>query len=128
MLTAAELASMRAAQVAAMNDTCTLRTWTPTVDAFGSEVEGWTDRTGVRCGLDVSSTRQKERRRSDGTISISTATLRLSLADGVTVGAKDAVLITHRHGEALATPLRYQVDGAPEVGPTGVVVRLVEVE
>ena len=47
MLTAADLATMRTVQAGAMLDTCTLRVWAPTVDAWGSEVAGWTQRTGV---------------------------------------------------------------------------------
>lgn len=127
MLTAADLATMRTVQASAMLDTCTLRVWAPTVDAWGSEIAGWTQRTGVPCGLDVTGTRQKERRRADGTISISQATLRLALADGTTLTAKDSVVITHRHGEALNPPLTFGIDGPVERGPTAIVVRLVEV-
>lgn len=124
---AAELAAMRAVQDGAMMDTCTLRTWAPVVDAFGSETPGWTLRTGVACGLDVTGTRQKERRRADGTISTAQAVLRLALADGAALTAKDSVMITHRNGEALAPALVFGIDGPVERGPTGVVVRLVEV-
>jgi hypothetical protein len=127
MLTATELAAMRSVQNSAMQDTCTLRVWAPTLDPWGSQVEGWTLRTGVPCGLDVTGARQKERRRADGVISISQAVLRLALADGATLTAKDSVVITHRHGEALTPPLTFGVDGAVERGPTAIVVRLVEV-
>lgn len=127
MLTAADLTAMRTVQTAAMQDTCTLRVWTPTIDAWGSEVPGWTQRAGVPCGLDVTGARQKERRRADGTISISQAVLRLALADGETLTAKDSVVITHRHGEALNPPLTFGIDGPVERGPTAIVVRLVEV-
>ena len=126
-LSPADLAAMRAAQAETMQDTCTLRIWTPTVDAWGSEIAGWTQRAGVPCGLDVTGGRQKERRRADGTISISQAVLRLSLADGEALTAKDSVVITHRHGEALNPPLTFGIDGPIERGPTAVVVRLVEV-
>lgn len=118
---------MRAVQAAAMMDTCTLRTWAPTTDAFGSEVPGWVERTGIPCGLDGTGTRQKERRRADGTISVAQASLRLALADGATLTAKDSVTITHRNGEALNPALTFGIDGPVERGPTGVVVRLVEV-
>lgn len=124
---AAELAAMRDVQHGAMMDTCTLRTWTPTIDAFGSETPGWTVRTGVACGLDVTGTRQKERRRADGVIAVSQASLRLALADGEVLTSKDSIVITHRNGEALNPVLTFGVDGPVERGPTGVVVRLVEV-
>ena len=128
MLTAADLAGMRATQIAAMGDTCTLRTWTPTVDDYGTEIEGWTDTAGVACGLDVSAgTGAAERRRQDGTIYSISATLRLSLADGAALTAKDAVTITHRNGELLSPALTYGVDGPIQRGPTGIVVSLVEV-
>ncbi len=128
MLTAAELAGMRATQTAAMGDTCTLRTWTPTVDGYGTEIEGWTERTGVACGLDVTGgIAARENRRADGTISTVSATLRLSLADGESLTAKDGVVITHRNGEALDPVLTFGVDGYPQRGPTGIVVKLVEV-
>lgn len=128
MITAAELATMRATQNSAMDDTCTLRTWAPTIDGYGDEIEAWTSRTGVACGLDVTGgAGQKEARRADGTVATVTAVLRLALADGTPLTAKDSVIVTHRHGEALSPTLTYGIDGPVERGPTGVVVRLVEV-
>ncbi len=128
MLTAADLAGMRATQIAAMGDTCTLRRWTPTVDGYGTEIEGWTDTAGVACGLDVSGgIAARENRRPDGTIATIAATLRLSLDDGESLTAKDSVIVTHRHGEALSPTLSYGIDGYPQRGPTGIVVKLVEV-
>ena len=128
MLTAADLAGMRATQAAAMQDTCTLRKWTPTVDDYGTEIEGWTQTAGVACGLDVSGgIAQRETRRPDGTIATIAATLRLSLDDGESLTAKDSVIVTHRHGEALSPTLSYGIDGYPQRGPTGIVLKLVEV-
>lgn len=126
MLTAADLAFMRATQIEAMGDTCTLRVWTPTIDAYGTEVEGWTDTTGVACGLDVTPGGQ-ERRRQDGTIYTVAAKLRLSLDDGAALTAKDGITVTHRNGEALSPALAYGIDGQIQRGPTGIVVSLVEV-
>jgi hypothetical protein len=125
---AAELTAMRSVQNVAMMDTCTVRTWTPAVDDYGTEIAGYTDVAGVACGLDVTGTRQKEQRRADGTIAILAAVLRLSIDDGVGLTAKDRVTVTHRHGEALNPVLVYGIDGAVERGPTGIVVRLVEVQ
>ncbi len=128
MLTAADLAFMRATQIEAMGDTCTLRVWTPTVDDYGTEIEGWTDAAGVACGLDVTpGVGTKERRRQDGTIYTVAATLRLSLDDGAALTAKDGVVVTHRNGEALSPVLAYGIDGPIQRGPTGIVVSLVEV-
>jgi len=126
--TAADLAAMRTVQDAAMMDTCTLRVWTPTVDDYGTEIAGYSDTADVACGLDVTGTRQKESRRPDGTIAQIAAVLRLALDDGAGLTAKDRITVTHRNGEALATALSYGIDGTVERGPTGVVVRLVEVQ
>jgi hypothetical protein len=127
MLAAAQLARMRTVQGAAMMDRCTLRTWAPVVDGWGSEVEGWTVREGVACGLDVRGSRQKERRRADGTIVMSQAVLRLSIEDGEGLTGKDGVVVTHRNGELLTPALVFGIDGPVERGATGVTVRLVEV-
>lgn len=128
MLTAADLAGMRLTQIAAMGDTCTLRRWNPTVDDYGTEIEGWTETAGVACGLDVTGgIAARENRRADGTISTTGATLRLSLADGESLTAKDGVIITHRNGEALSPTLTFGIDGYPQRGPTGIVLKLVEV-
>jgi hypothetical protein len=129
MLTAADLAGMRATQIAAMGDTCTLHKWAPTVDNYGTEVPGYTDTTGVDCGLDVSGggTGGGERRRLDGTIVVINATLRLSLEDGAGLTEEDRITVTHRHGEALTPALAYGIDGQPQRGPTGYVLQLVEV-
>ena len=128
MLTAADLAGMRATQIEAMGDTCTLRKWAPTVDNYGTEVPAYTDTTDVECGLDVTGgTGSNERRRPDGTITTIGAALRLSLEDGVGLTEEDRITVTHRHGELLSPALAYGIDGQPQRGPTGYVLRLVEV-
>ena len=128
MLTAGELASMRTVQNVAMMDTCTLRIQSSTQDAYGSEVKTWTERTGVSCGLDVTGgIAAREQRRPDGTITTIGATLRLSLADGQGLTEEDSITVTHRHNELLVPPLPYTIDGYPQRGPTGYMLRLVEV-
>jgi len=128
MLTAADLAGMRATQIAAMGDTCTVHKWAPTVDNYGTEIPAYTDTTGVACGLDVTGGMgSSEQRRPDGTITTISAALRLSLDDGAGLTEEDRVTVTHRHGELLTPALAYGIDGQPQRGPTGYVVRLVEV-
>jgi hypothetical protein len=129
MLTAGELATMRTTQTAAMMDTCTLRVWTPTVDAYGTEIAGWVDTANVACGYDASggSIAAREQRRADGTITTISGALRLSLVAGAALTEEDRVTITHRNGEALSPTLTYGIDGIPQRGPTGYVLRLVEV-
>mgnify|MGYP000853843112 CR=1 FL=1 len=126
MLTAADLAGMRITQNAAMQDTCTVRKWAPTVDNYGTQVPAYTDTTGVACGLDVTPG-GSERRRQDGTITTISATLRLSLTDGAGLTELDRITVTHRCGELLAPALAYGIDGQPQRGPTGYVLQLVEV-
>lgn len=128
--TADELTRMRSVQVDAMMDTCTLRIWTPTLDDYGTEIAGWTDTANIACGWDVSGgggNGGNERRRLDGTITTIAATLRLSLPDGEGLTEEDKVTVTHRNGELLAPVMAYGIDGYPQRGPTGYVLRLVEV-
>jgi len=123
-----DLERMRSTQFSAMMDLCTVRSWSPTIDSLGSEVEGWTLRTNVPCGLDVSSNVQSEQRREVGTAVTIAATLRLSIEDGQGLSAKDSIIVTHRNGELLTPQLSYGLDGPPKRGPTGVVVSLVRVD
>ena len=126
--TAAELQAMRSTQAGAMMDTCTLRVRSVTQDDYGEEVETFADRAGVPCGLDVTGgTAAQETRREAGTITTIAAALRLSLTDGAGLTEEDRVTVTHRNGEALTPPLAYTIDGYPQRGPTGYVLRLVEV-
>lgn len=108
-----------------MMDTCTLHVWTPTGDGYGTEISGWTDTTGIACGLDVTAG-GSERKRADGTISVIAATLRLPVGYD-DIATEDTVTVTKRNGETLSPALHYGIDGPVERGPTGVVVRLVEV-
>lgn len=127
-LTAAELSRMRQTQAAAHHDTCVLLRRTAGLDAWGYEAAGETATDPVPCGFDPTSAGKREYRRADGTVAVVQATLRLSIADGEALQATDQVRITHRHGEPLPTPLVFGLDGPPERGATGVVLRLVAVE
>ena len=123
-----ELTRMRAVQVDAMMDTCTVRIWTPTVDNYGTEIPGYTDTTGVACGWDVTGgTAAREQRRQTGTVTTIAAALRLSCEDGEGLTEEDRITVTHRNGELLVPPMAYGIDGFPQRGPTGYVLRLVEV-
>ena len=123
-----ELTRMRSTQTGAMMDTCTLRSRSFTQNAYGEEVAAWTERTGVACGLDVTGgTAVNEAQRQTGTVTTISAALRLSLADGAGLTEEDRITITHRNGELLTPPLVFGIDGYPRRGPTGYVLRLVEV-
>ena len=124
----AELAAMRGTQGGAMMDTCTLHIRSFTQDDYGEEVATWADRTGVPCGLDVTGgVAANEAARAAGTVTTISAALRLSLEDGDGLTEEDRVTVTHRNGELLTPPLAYGIDGYPRRGPTGYVLRLVEV-
>lgn len=124
----AELAGMRTVQESAMMDTCVLLTYTATMDNYGTEIDTPVESDPLACGYDPTSAGKREYRRADGTIAMLDGTLRLAIDDGETVTAKDRVRITKRHGETLPVPLMFGLDGLPERGPTGVVLRLVRVE
>ena len=117
---------MRIVQTGAMMDICTLRKWAPTTDNYGTEIPGYTDTANVACGLDVTAG-GRESRRLNGTIVVISATLRLSLDDGAGLTEEDKVTVTHRNSELLTPALAYGIDGQPQRGPTGYVLRLVEV-
>lgn len=125
--TADELTAMRAVQTGAMMDTCTLRKWAPTTDNYGTEIPAYTETANVDCGLDVSVAGGREQRRPDGTITMISATLRLSLDDGTGLTEEDRITVTKRNGETLSPALAYGIDGQPQRGPTGYVLQLVEV-
>ena len=123
-----ELTRMRTVQDSAMLDTCTIHTYHATQDDYGTEINVPLDIAEVACGLDVSGGGMQERRRADGTVAVIVATLRMALADGASLTAKDSVTITHRNREVLTPPLTYGLDGPGRRGPTGVVLGLVEVQ
>ena len=124
--TADELTRMRSVQNSAMLDTCTIHTWHATQDDYGTEINVPVERAGVACGLDVSGGGQQEQRRDDGTVAVIVATLRMSLADGASLTAKDSITVTQRNGETVA--LTYGLDGPGRRGPTGFVFGLMEVQ
>ena len=126
--TAAELDAMRSTQTGAMMDTCTLRVRSTTQDDYGEEVETFAETPGVACGLDVTGgIAARENRRGTGDTTTISAMLRLPLDDGEGLTEEDRITVTHRNGELLTPPLAYGIDGYPQRGPTGYVLRLVEV-
>ena len=128
-LTTAEIQGMRGLQSDAMMDLCTLQVYTPTTDAMGTQIDAWTDRAGVPCGLNTATSgAQREQRRGEpGIVSVIAAVLRLRIEDGSGLTPKDSIIVTHRNGELLDPPLRYGIDGPVNRGVTAITVNLVEV-
>lgn len=119
-----ELTQLRATQDGAMMDICEL--WQPvtTADSFGQPLAGsYNKTTGVACGFAPGG---RERVLPDKTVIASTPTLRLPI--DTTIDDHWLVRLTHRHGEALDTPLDFEVAGPVKRGPSGLVVALRAVE
>jgi len=120
IFTTDDLAAMRAAQEAHMMDTCTLTARSQMgVDDFNLPVWTDTETADVPCGLDLRASRE---------IMVETQLpvydARLRLAHDQKIEEVDRVSITHRFGEALATPLEFEVLGLAMSGPSGQVLNL----
>jgi hypothetical protein len=118
--TAAELACMQTTQESAMLDQCDLLQsfMTDRKDAYGQPVEQMVVKATLACGLDMRPSRETlnaEARLYD-------ARLRLPIDTDVT--GVDHVLVTHRFGVMLDTPLEYEVLGEPQRGPSGLRLEL----
>jgi hypothetical protein len=124
--TSAELAGMRAANEAAMMDSCLVLVYsTDATDDYGIPVPTYTAGEPVPCGLDNLAGRGYRSSREvmiDSQVVILDARLRLPV--GTTIKAADRVQITHRFGEALANSVTYDVIGDPMRGPSGLQVNL----
>lgn len=119
-LTSSELAAMRQTQESAMMDTCIVLTHgSGATDAYNTPSDGYSEGSPVRCGYRPGSTREVQQ--GNETVLVD-ATLRLSV--GTAINSRDRVRLTHRFGEALATPLLFAVVGQPAQGPSGLVVNL----
>jgi hypothetical protein len=122
-LSTLELSTMRADQADYFHDTCKIGTATEAQGANGEVTTTWAYGAATACGLQM--TGGRERKRSDGTVLVVDATLRLPI--GTTIDAKSRVQITKRHGTALASPLYFMVVGYPKQGPSALVVDLEEI-
>jgi head-tail adaptor len=124
LLTASDLAAMRADQSDAMWDTCIVQVWSGSADAYGELIETYTDGSALACRFVPAS--GTESRRSNMTQVVMPAMVRLPLGTAVT--AKDRVKITKRFGSTLTTPLIFGVDDASISGATCVTVKLKDVD
>lgn len=112
---AGELTDMRTTQDAHMLDTCTLQTHSTTRDAYGQDVDAWTDGSSVACGLDMRP--GSERRGAKMTVVEYDATVRLPI--GTTVDEKMRIKVTKRFGESI-TALVFDIVSPVQRGPSGI--------
>ena len=124
LLSADELAWMREAQTAHMNDTCVIQTCTQTKNSYGEMVETFTDGSAIACGLDMRP--GSERHGTENTVVTFDATIRLAIT--VAPNEKDRIKVTKRYGETLTTPLAFSIVGPIQRGPSGIRLLLNKIE
>jgi head-tail adaptor len=108
---------MQTGQVAAMQDTCVVQSYSRTLDTYGSPVESFTDGAAITCGVNM--TPGRENRRTDLNAAPIDATIRLPIA--TSIKSTDHVKVTHRFGVAV-TNIIYEVIGEVRRGPSGLQV------
>lgn len=92
MLTASDLAFMRATQDEALPDTCTIQQKTLTSDGMGGYTEGWTDRaTDVACRLAPATYRPGEQVIAEQ--QVGSSLWQLTLPAGQVIEASDRVVV-----------------------------------
>lgn len=104
---------MQATNLAAMQDTCVVRSCSRSLDAYGAAVESFTDGAPVACGVEMTS--GKENRRKDMNVERIDATIRIPL--GTVIKAADHIKVTYRFGVAAAQ--EYEIIGEIRRGPAG---------
>lgn len=112
MLTAAELAAMRATQAEAMPDTCIVSRPTLTADGSGGQTEGWATAATVACRVAPMGARGAERAIAERmgavmayVVTVSTTT-DVRSQDRIVVGARTFEVVTVLDGEAWETARR----------------------
>jgi hypothetical protein len=119
---AQEIAGMASTQEGAMMDTCQRLQRYTEADDYNNPKQTFIAGASYSCGLDES---PRDREALDGTqVVMMDAKLRMSLDLEGVIANVDRLRITHRFGVALATPLDYEIIGAPRRGPSGLVFAL----
>lgn len=117
-----ELVALRAAQVAAMADSCQIGTVATAQDSIGDLVAAAPAfGAEIACGLQMLGGDEGR-----GPLTVVSARARLRLPHGTAVSATSVVRITKRQGTAI-TALEYEVVGEPQIGASGVVCELKKV-
>ena len=123
--TADELTFMRDAQTGHMLDTGYLQAYSESFNSFGEPAKVYTESgTSTDCGLDMRP--GIERHLADKTTTTYDATVRLPIT--ATPSVRDRIRITARFGEALATPLIFDILAPIQRGPSGIRLLLRKIE
>jgi hypothetical protein len=119
-ISADELAGFRATQDAYMPDTCVHLDYSGTAtNDYGLPEDTWGTAGTYSCGFNHKASREVM---GDGEVVLSEGQLRLPIA--TVIERRDRFQITHRFGEALATPLKVEVIGEPLRGPSALLVHV----
>jgi hypothetical protein len=121
--TVGEFAGLREVTESSMLDTCLVGAYSETSGDLGEADVAWQDGAPTICRFreDNASTRPGV------DFTVDTTEAKVLLPQGTAITARDRVTITHRFGQALETPLVYQVDGDPVQGVTAIAAKLQQV-
>jgi len=125
MFDSGDLSNMRECQEAHMMDEGHIQAVVTTANSMNEQVESWpADGSAISCGLDMRP--GSERHGPDKTVINYDATIRLPI--GTTIDEKDRIKVDKRFGEALASPLVFDVISPIQRGPSGIRVMLKRIE
>lgn len=125
---AGEISRMQGVQEAALMDQCELlQRADGTADAYGIPTPGYTVVATVACGLEHSAIKVDTSNEAGGSERLGTQAPTeerfLRLPRDLQVSNADRVRITRRFG-AKVTPVTYELIGMPQMGPSGLLVRI----
>ena len=126
----ARIATQRRIMENSFADTCKLVSIVTTYNEWGEPVTTETESAAKACRFIPQmsfSTRQQKYVDASGTVQRIGAAVRLSVDEYENISTTGRVKITHVHGEALTTPLLFDVMGEPQLGLAFVHVGLQEV-
>jgi hypothetical protein len=129
VITAGELALMRAEYDRTLQDTCVHQPRSASPNpAAGQDLVTFSDGATLACGFDPTAGKEQNVTTQGGagmdvTVVIADARLRLPMSSS-NVKPWDRIKLTHRMGEALAVPFVFDVIGPAELGQVGVQLNL----
>lgn len=120
--TSTELLHMQAAQDSAMQDTCHVLTYdtdADDADAYGLPNRSHMVEVSIECGLKLVSPREAQAR---GEVPVINAIMRLPI--GTEIDERNRIMVTHRYGVELDTPMMFEIEGPVRRGPSGIRLNL----